>query len=1037
MTTNLTRVEAQTRSALLTVDHYAVDLDLSGAADPDVASFGSRTTVDMTARGDGVTFIDLIAASVRSVSINGVALRPDEVFDGARVRFPVRKGANRLIVLADAEYSRSGEGMHRFVDPADGLTYLYTQYEPTDARRVAAVFDQPDLKASYTFQVLAPAEWTVLSNTAAVSTTDLTAEAAGTHPDHGPVRLHRFAPTHPVSSYLTCVCAGPYASVTGEHRVERTGEVIPLGVHVRQSLAAHVDAEDIMRVTGQGLDFFHGIFDQPYVWGKYDQIFVPEYNLGAMENPGLVTFTDHYIHRDRATRAERESRANTILHEMAHMWFGDLVTMAWWDDLWLKESFADYMGGHALASATEYSDGWVSFALRRKDWAYRQDQYPTSHPIVADIPDVEAAKLNFDGITYAKGASVLKALVEYVGEEAFLAGSNAYFAAHAFGNARLEDFLAALDDAAPDRDVRAWAAAWLQTRGTSELTLEIETSPAAAAPDVETPDGGVRADSNGSEAGEADSSATVSDFPAAEETPSGSSDPEESETTEGADAAVPTGADVITSARLVQRDGFAPAGGAGTLRPHRLTLAAFDVVSDTEPAPTDGASTDGGATAGGDDRLGDKPAAGDAPAGRDVPTAGDAPAGGGHGLGGGSDHDRLRLTRTWDVEVTGESAELPQLVGMPRPALLLLNHGDQDYAKVRLDAVSELTAVERVADLEPLDRAVVISSFANGVRDGVMPVPAYLQAATGVLTTEDHPGILASVMATLSTALDQWVSDTERIDAVTAVLDAVLDTLGDTPAGSDRQLSLARFALGLTSRTAGARGSDRSVARGRHFANHVLATPPGRALTDGAGGLVVDHALRWMALRALVVLGWADIEHIDTEAVLDRTGSGAVNAAMVRASRPLSIARHTAWNEATRDTTLSNDMLSARISGINAPVPHPMLEDCVDDYFAQLTEFWSTRPIEISRRLVVGLYPDWSARPRRVVSRTEDWLREHADAPAAQRRLLVEALDDLNRTIRLREGNSGADASESGEPQRQPSGSETASASEHRNATPS
>jgi aminopeptidase N len=834
--------------------------------------------------------------------------------------------------------------MHRFTDPADGLTYLYTQYEPTDARRVAAVFDQPDLKAPYTFQVLAPAEWTVLNNTAADSITDLTAEAAGTRPEHGPVRLHRFAPTLPISSYLTCVCAGPYASITAEHRVEGTDLVVPLGVHVRQSLAAHVDQDDILRVTRQGLDFFHGIFDQPYPWGKYDQIFVPEYNLGAMENPGLVTFTDAYIHRDRATRAEREARATTILHEMAHMWFGDLVTMAWWDDLWLKESFADYMGNHALASATEYDDGWVSFALRRKDWAYRQDQYPTSHPIVADIPDVEAAKLNFDGITYAKGASVLKALVEYVGEEAFLAGSNAYFAAHAFGTARLEDFLNALDTAAPDRDVRAWAAAWLQTRGTSELALEIET-------DTDT-----RADAEAGEtaAGTADDAGLRAPAEAGETAPASSPTPR------------------ITAARLTQRDGFAPEGEAGTLRPHRLVLAAFDEV--------DGAAEGSAEIAGSDSSDSSDGAAGT----------------------GGATSSGLRLTRTWDVEVTGASADVDVLVGQPSPALLLLNHGDGDYAKIRLDPASEATAVARVGDLEPLDRAVVISSFANAVRDGVMPVSAYLRAASGVLLTEDHPGILASVTGTVATALDRWVREDERIDALAAMLETVLDSLESAQAGTDRQLGLARFALSLAARTAGARSSDRSLTRGRVFAQHVLATLPGEALTHGAPGLVVDHALRWTALRALVVLGWADLEHIDAEAALDRTGSGAINAAMVRASRPLAIVRDSAWEEATRDESLSNEHLSARISGITAPVPHPLLESRVDDYFALLETFWATRPIEISRRLVVGLYPHWSQRPRLVAARTEAWLLEHPDAPAAQRRLLIEALDDLQRAMRLR-----------------------------------
>src|SRR5690606_30699251 len=277
-----------------------------------------------------------------------------------------------------------------------------------------------------------------------------------------------------------------------------------------------------------------------------------------------------------------------------------------------------------------------------------------------------------------------------------------------------------------------------------------------------------------------------------------------------------------------------------------------------------------------------------------------------------------------------------------------------------------------------------------------------LRAASGVLLTEDHPGILASVTGTLATALDRWVRGDERMDALAAMLETVLETLEGAPAGTDRQLGLARFALALAARTAGARGTDRSLTRGREFAQHVLATLPGEALTHGATGLVVDHALRWTALRALGVLGWADLEHIEAEAALDRTGSGAINAAMVRASRPLAIVRDTAWEEATRDESLSNDHLSARISGITAPVPHPLLEGRVDDYFALLETFWATRPIEISRRLVVGLYPSWSQRPRLVAARTEAWLLEHPDAPAAQRRLLIEALDDLQRAMRLR-----------------------------------
>ncbi|WP_029088276.1 aminopeptidase N [Brevibacterium album] len=931
--TNLTRAEAQERSALLRTGHYAVDLDLSTADDPHTAVFGTRTTADFTATADGETFIDLIAASVESITINDVPLDPAVAFDGARIAFPVREGANRLIVLAQGLYSRSGEGLHRFTDPADGNTYLYTQYEPTDARRVAAVFDQPDLKAAYTFQVLAPAGWTVLSNTAAEQVTEIPAGASGTDPARGPMRLHRFARTLPVSSYLTCVCAGPYASATGTHRHPSTGEEIALGVYARQSLASHMDADEILTVTTQGLDFFHELFGIPYPWGKYDQIFVPEYNLGAMENPGLVTFTDSYLHRDRATRADREARANTVLHEMAHMWFGDYVTMRWWDDLWLKESFADYMGGLALAEATEFSDGWVTFALRRKDWAYRQDQYPTSHPVVADIPDVEAAKLNFDGITYAKGASVLKALVAYVGCEAFIAGSRAYFTAHAFGNAQLEDFLAALDAEAPGRDVRAWAAAWLQTRGTSELRLEVE-------------EGGA-----GGEASAAEAQA------------------------------------VISSARLTQRDTFADQETAPILRPHRLTLAAFDFApgAGAEAGAEGGVRKDGGpAEADGVHETGAHEAENGEPDGT--------------GLG-----DRLVLTRTWDVELTGASAPLPQLEGLPRPALLLLNHGDSDFAKIRLDPRSTETAISGVGRLEDsMDRALVLSALGNAARDGELPVPAYLQAAAGVLAVEEHPGILASVMATVGTALSQWVPVEERLDAVAAMLESALEAVSTVPEGSDRQVSLARFALALTARTTGAVVANRITHAGRAFASHVLTVEVGDPLTETAPGLLADHALRWEALRTLTILGWAEPEDIEAEAALDRSGSGAVNAASVRAARPLAIARHRAWDEATDDLSLSNEFISARISGLTAPAPHPILEDRVTEYFEQLERWWASRPIEISRRLVVGLYPRWSVRPRRVAAKTDEWLSAHPDAPTAQRRLLIEVRDDLARAMRLR-----------------------------------
>ncbi|WP_137722965.1 aminopeptidase N [Prescottella subtropica] len=452
---NLTRAETAARSAEVTVRSYRVELDVTGAPNPTEAGFLTTTTVEFDASA-AETWLDFIGLEIRSVIVNGQFVDVDH--DGARIRLRGLRSTNTVVVSAVGEYSRSGEGLHRFVDPVDEQTYLYTQYEPSDARRVFACFEQPDMKAPFTFVVTAPSGWEVTSN-----------RPVAVVEDDGDRQFVEFSPTLPISTYITAIVAGPY------HRIEsvwRRGDLkVPLGVMCRASLAGHLDADTIVEVTKQGLDFFAEHFDYPYPWGKYDQVFVPEYNLGAMENPGCVTFTEAYVFRGAATAAQYEARANTILHEMAHMWFGDLVTMVWWDDLWLKESFADYMGALASAEATEWTDAWVAFANRRKAWAYSQDQLPTTHPIVADIVDLEAAKLNFDGITYAKGASVLKQLVAYVGRDAFFDGARRYFREHAYGNTTLADLLAVLSTAS-GRDLESWARAWLQTTGMSTLTLE-------------------------------------------------------------------------------------------------------------------------------------------------------------------------------------------------------------------------------------------------------------------------------------------------------------------------------------------------------------------------------------------------------------------------------------------------------------------------------------------------------------------------------------------------------------------------------------
>ncbi|MDQ1216482.1 aminopeptidase N [Microbacterium arborescens] len=457
---NLTRTDAQRRAAEIRLRTAEVFLDVRDAPRADETTFGTRAILSFDAPAGGETWVDFLGSAVDAVTVNGES-RPVD-WDGARIRIRDLAEHNTVSIEARGVYSRSGEGLHRFVDPVDSAVYLYTQYEPADARRVYPCFEQPDLKARWRMRVAAPQGWRVLSNGAETDRRDLDGGTEVT-----------FAETLPISSYITAVAAGPY------HRVGAVWDgpegPVDLGVLCRASLAPYLDAEEIIDITRRGLAYFGDAFGLGYPWGKYDQIFVPEYNLGAMENPGLVTFTEAYVFRGAATAAQREARANTILHEMAHMWFGDLVTMRWWDDLWLKESFADFMGSHASVATGLYPDAWVSFASRRKGWAYEQDQLPTTHPIVADIPDLQAAKLNFDGITYAKGASVLKQLVAYVGEEAFFAGARKYFTDNAFGNTTLGDLLDALEHTS-GRDLRAWSRAWLETTGMSDLSVERDGS---------------------------------------------------------------------------------------------------------------------------------------------------------------------------------------------------------------------------------------------------------------------------------------------------------------------------------------------------------------------------------------------------------------------------------------------------------------------------------------------------------------------------------------------------------------------------------
>ncbi|WP_412078319.1 aminopeptidase N [Streptomyces xanthophaeus] len=471
----LTRNEAQHRAQLLDVHHYAVTLDLTGDDD----TFDSTTVIRFSARAAGDTFLELKPDELRSVTLDGHPLDPATLSGNRLPLTGLAEGPHELRTDTRMRYSRTGEGLHRFTDPADGHTYVYSQMFLDDVQRVFPAFDQPDLKAVFEFTVTAPAHWTVLANgittrvdgTGAEGSADSTDAGAGAD---GAAAVWRSAPTPPIPTYLAAVAAGPWHSVTTRHAG------LPFGIHCRQSLAPHLDddAEEILSVTKDCFDRYQQKFTEPYPFDSYDQAFVPEFNSGAMENPGLVTFRDEFIYRSAVTDTERQTRAMVIAHEMAHMWFGDLVTLRWFDDIWLNESFAEYMGYQTLAEATRFTGTWTEFGVARKAWGYDADQRPSTHPVAPapeDVPDTASALLNFDGISYAKGASVLRQLVAWLGEKDFLAGINTHFARHKFANASLADFVDSLA-VHTERDVHAWADIWLRTTGIDTLTPKIQES---------------------------------------------------------------------------------------------------------------------------------------------------------------------------------------------------------------------------------------------------------------------------------------------------------------------------------------------------------------------------------------------------------------------------------------------------------------------------------------------------------------------------------------------------------------------------------
>ncbi|MGK3648378.1 aminopeptidase N [Pseudarthrobacter enclensis] len=845
---NLTRAEARDRAELITVDSYEVSLDLTRGSEV----FGSTTTVRFSAVPGADTFIDAVTRTVHSVTLNGRSLDPATVSDGVRIQLADLAGQNELTVVADAPYMNTGEGLHRFVDPVDNEVYLYTQFEVPDSRRMFAVFEQPDLKATFAFTITAPSHWDVISN----SPTPVPGEAAPGD-DGGARSVWTFAPTPRLSSYVTALIAGPYQSVRSEV-ASSDGRVIPLGVFARKSLMQYLDADNIFELTRQGFGFFEAQFGCPYPFEKYDQLFVPEFNAGAMENAGAVTILEGYVFRSKVTGAQIERRAITVLHELAHMWFGDLVTMRWWNDLWLNESFAEYMSHLAAVEATSFTSAWTTFASVEKSWAYRQDQLPTTHPIFAEINDLQDVEVNFDGITYAKGASVLRQLVAWVGPEQFMAGVREYFAKHSWANTELRDLMVELEKAS-GRDLDSWGRQWLETAGVNTLAPELE------------------ADADGTLRSFSIVQTAVDDWP--------------------------------------------------TIRPHRLAVGFYNLDADSK---------------------------------------------------------LVRVHRE-ELDVDGERTDVPSLVGLKQPDLILVNDDDLAYAKVRLDPESLATATAHLKDFkESLPRTLVWNSAWDAARDGETPARQYVELVLSNVAAETDSSVILVQLRQLATTLNFYIAEEHREATTRAAVDRLWDLAQEVAGGSDAQLQFVKsFAL-----LAGSESQLDRVA----------------GLLDGSltlEGLTVDQDLRWELVASLVAGGRLVQRDIDAELERDNTASGQNAAALAKAAIPTAEAKAAAWESIVVKGELSNALQGSAVAGFMRVLDRTLLEPYSEKYFAAVPGIVATRTHALAQQIVVGLYPALLT-TQATVDRTDGFLASLPPESAALRRMMLENRDGVARALRAR-----------------------------------
>jgi aminopeptidase N len=838
----ITRAETSERARLLSVDSYAVTLDLTGGSE----QFGSTSVIRFSCAEPGASsYADLVAETVHEITLNGTPIDPATTWADGRIALAGLARQNELTVVADCRYSHDGTGLHRAVDPADNKVYTYTKFEPAYARTVYANFEQPDLKARFTIDVLVPAHWKVISN----EPLDEQRPAGD-----GSVRW-RFRPTPPLPAYLFAVAAGEYEVVRTSHTTP-AGQVIPLGLACRASMAGFLAADEIFDTTRRGLDYYTGLFQTDYPFTKYDQVFVPEYSVGATENAGCVIFTDRLLFRSKVTDTLHELRASVILHEMAHMWFGDLVTMKWWDDLWLNESFAEFCAALASAEATRYTDAWTTFAIGRKAWGYAQDQLPSTHPIAADVATLSEAIANFDGISYAKGASVLRQLVAWIGRDSFFAGISAYFAAFGWANATLADWLSTLE-ASSGASLTDWSKAWLETAGPSTLRSEFAVDRAGS----------------------------------------------------------------FASFAVVQK---APADHP-TLRPHRIGIGMYSMLDGT-------------------------------------------------------------LVRAHQVraDVSGARTVIPELVGVARPDLIVLNDDDLSYAIIRFDDRSLATLTSSIGKLsDSLTRAVCWTSLVDMAWQAELAVPELIGMIAGAISDEASVAVVQSLLDKARDLLRTMADPGRAATGYRWLADAGARLLLDAEPASDQQLAWAQ----LLSWTATS-DAQLDLIAGLHDGSKRLP------------GLAVGSELRWALLQRLAVAGRAGDAEIDAELVRDNTDAGHRSAAACRAAIGDAAHKEAAWQLLAESADISTDLLRSVSLAFHQPEQAVLLAPYAPRYFDVLPEIWSGSSGHLRVARGAALFPVTAASAD-VVQQIDAFLAAKEREPALAR-ILIERRDQVLRALRSR-----------------------------------